>query len=54
MAIIYNSNDNCYWGTNAERLAITLPDGRFPATSKFKEYDLGGVYVTDGTTWYAV
>ena len=52
MAITYNTIDNVYYGTNAERLAdvkIVLV-----ATSKFYEYDTGDVYVTNGTTWSIV
>lgn len=54
MSITYNSRDHCYYGTNAERLAVTLPDDRFAATAKFYEYDTGNLYVSNGTTWYKV
>lgn len=52
MAVTYNAYDKLWYGTNAERTAVTLPDDKFSATAKFYEYDTGNVYITNGSTWY--
>ena len=49
MAITYNSNDNVFYGTNAERLADTKIVKQ--KTAKFFEYDTQNVYISDGTNW---
>lgn len=46
--VTFNQKDNCYYGTNAERLAMTIPI----ATQKFYEYDTRNSYISDGTTWW--
>jgi len=50
MAITFNVKDDCYYGTNAERLAA--PMSMFAEMDKFYEYDTGNAYITNGTTWY--
>ena len=52
MAIVYNPYDHVWYGTHAERTAVTLPDGRFPATAKLYEYDTTAVFISNGEIWY--
>lgn len=48
----FNLKDLCWYGTNSERLAITLPDERFPNTEKFIEVDTGLIFVSYNNEWY--
>lgn len=52
--IVFNHKDLLWYGTNAERLAVTLPDPRFGPTEKFYEYETQNAYVSDGATWYPI
>jgi hypothetical protein len=48
--VTYNSADNIYYLTNAERLALNT--GKFENTSKFYEVDTKNSYVLYNNTWY--
>jgi hypothetical protein len=49
MAIYYNLDDKCYYGTDAERLAADIT--KFPETSKFYAYNTKKIWLVVGGAW---
>lgn len=50
--MVYNSIDNVWYGTNAQRVATDI--NTLPNTSKVYEVDTKLAYIAYGGAWYAL